>query len=103
MKRLSVIWGLVLALSSCESFTDYCEQAIDCSDGNELDVDACIATAEAESERASLYGCSEFFENYRTCLEEESKCEAGNFYTPSNRCEKEQREFNSCMSDSLPV
>jgi hypothetical protein len=50
-----------------------------------------------------LYGCSDYFESYQTCLEEESKCEAGNFYTPSNRCEKEQREFNSCMSDSLPV
>ena len=52
-----------------------------------------------EADRASLYGCSDYFDNLSVCLEEESECESNDIFTAEDRCSDEQREYGSCMSD----
>ena len=93
---------MMFALASCESFTQFCEDWVDCIDGNEKDTDACVVSQEALSERASLYGCSEFFELHQECLEAESKCLNGNTFTAENRCEDEAREYSNCINIDSP-
>jgi hypothetical protein len=101
---MKFLWmtAVLLAVGGCDSFGDYCEAAANCVGGNEKDIDACVVTIEADEERADLYGCDEWFGNYRECLEEESNCENDN-YTPEERCNDESRELSSCLSDSLPI
>ncbi len=101
MALMAACGASMLSLAgACDSFDDYCQALMDCADGNEADVERCVVQAEAEADRASLYGCSEYFDNYRVCLEEESECVNNDVFTPEDRCRDEEREFGSCMSDA---
>jgi hypothetical protein len=100
----TLVMGVLVAFAmssagACDSYGDYCEALMDCVDGNDADIDACIVQNEAAADRASLYGCDEWFDNLQVCLEEESECVSNDIYTPENRCNDEAREFSSCMSD----
>lgn len=90
---------MLSSTGACDSFTDYCEALMDCLDGNEADVDRCVVEVDAQADRASLYGCSDYFDTLQVCLEEESECESNDFFTAGDRCSDEAREFGSCMSD----
>ena len=90
---------MITSAGACDNFGQFCEDFIDCIDGNEADVDACIEVQEAEEERASLYGCGEWFDNRQDCYNEEARCEGQDTFTAENRCRDEERDYNSCMSD----
>ncbi len=101
--------GLVLGLTAaalsaeaCQSFDTYCEELADCEDGNDADIDACIIRQETEADRASLYGCTEWFDLFVECAESNAKCRNDRYGLVDDDCEDEQREYSSCMGDSLP-
>jgi hypothetical protein len=91
-----------LSLDACLSFDTYCEERTDCLDGNDADVDACVVSEEAEEDRASLYGCTDEFEVFVECREQESTCENDQYVLLNNDCDDESREYSSCMGDNLP-
>lgn len=88
---------LVTATGCGRSFDVYCEEQVDCLDGNTEDTDACIRREEAEEERASLFGCSEEYDEYQDCVEKEATCENDNFFVPANECEDEGRAYGNCV------
>lgn len=101
--------GLVVCLSAaglsaeaCISFDTYCEEKNDCEDGNDADIDACVVASEAEADRASLYGCTEWFEIFAECREADSRCTNDVYGLFDNDCDDEAREYGSCMGDNLP-
>ena len=98
-----VLLAAVLSASGCDDFSAYCEEYVDCIDGNDADVEACEINTGAAADRASLYGCSDYFDSYQACLQEESKCEGSDNFTTEGRCDDESNEYSSCMSDSLPI
>jgi hypothetical protein len=89
---------LVFAMGSCKGFKGYCQDKMDCVNGNDADVDACVVQAESEQDRASLYGCSKWFNALRDCVETESDCD-NDVYTYKDYCQDEERDYGSCMSD----
>jgi hypothetical protein len=95
----AAVFGLAFMMGSCRSFTAYCEEATDCAEGNDADKDACVVTAETEQDRASLYGCSKWFNAYADCLQSNADCENGYYGISGNDCEDEARDYGSCMSD----
>ena len=101
--------GLLLGLvylgvvaQSCLSFDAYCDEVVDCEDGNEADMEACVVANEAAEDRASLYGCTDEFEIFFECLEAEAKCEDDRYTLTGNDCDDESREYQSCLGDNLP-
>jgi hypothetical protein len=102
---LGLVFGFLavgLTAEGCGSFQTICEEAIDCENGNDADVDACVVTLDAEEERASLYGCTEWYDLYAECREKDSQCQMNRFGLFNNDCDDEARDFSSCMGDNLP-
>jgi len=89
---------LITATGCGRSFDAYCEEQVDCLDGNTEDTNACIRREEATEDEASLYGCSEEYNTYQDCVEDESDCENDNFFVPPNECEDEAREYGNCIN-----
>jgi hypothetical protein len=90
---------LVPLATSCQSFADYCAEQNDCHDGNDRDLEHCEDSQSVESDRASLYGCSDEFDALFECTEAEAECENDNYGVFDDSCEDEQRDYGSCMSD----
>ncbi|MEM1034344.1 MAG: hypothetical protein AAGN82_28670 [Myxococcota bacterium] len=84
------------------NFGDFCEERVDCQDGNDADREACEVENGAEEERASLFGCAAEFDLFAACAEEESSCE-NDVYTFEDDCEDEARDYSNCMSDGAPA
>jgi len=92
---------LAFAAAGCESFSDYCEAKMDCLGGNEADVEDCEIDLEYDSDKASVWGCDEYFETMVECLEERSQCDSEidpPAYT-SDDCEAELSDNASCLND----
>jgi hypothetical protein len=116
MKRLTglVSWTLLLMLglgvsftgSSCHSFGDYCTEAMDCQDGNDADIEACVESREGACDLATLYGCEDEFNAAEECELEESDCNNDVYTTVDSggdNCEEEHEDLSDCMSDSSPL
>ncbi|MCC6522756.1 MAG: hypothetical protein IT373_08860 [Polyangiaceae bacterium] len=106
--KTTIIGGVLLALGlllpiGCKTYGDFCEARMDCEVGNDADVDACLVEIETDEERADIYGCSEWFDDYIACREAQSTCEAGNHYSTGNRCEREDEHYQACLRDGLDL
>lgn len=98
---LGIVGALVLTLAAvgCNRFGDFCAAATDCEDGNEADADACRIQVEAEQDRASLYGCDQWFDEYWQCYEDRATCRNGNYGLDVDDCANEDERYSSCMSE----
>lgn len=92
-----------LTAEACLSFDTFCEERVDCEDGNEKDVEACIVSEEADLEVADLYGCTDEFELFAECREKDATCVNDNYILENNDCDDERIEYQSCIGDDLPV
>jgi hypothetical protein len=89
--------GLLCGLVACDRFGDICQKAMDCQGGNELDVDACVAQAEAGAEEASLWDCDEWYDAAFDCTEQYAECQNGHFGVLNDRCLAEQEDYDACL------
>ncbi len=104
MSRLSQTLGLAaLFLAStvlgCAPYAGLCEAEMDCRDGNDADIDACIIGYETREERASIYGCEDRWDDYLFCLEDSFRCDGGNNWTTRDNCDNERSSYNNCVDD----
>jgi hypothetical protein len=93
----------LLLAAACNPYSDYCEQAVDCLDGNDLDIDACEASLGGYSDTASAYECSDDFDAYFECLNDRSSCKSTNgtdYWTDDGDCNDESDDLAHCMSDA---
>jgi hypothetical protein len=95
---LTAFLGLAAA-GSCTSYHDYCEEKSNCEVGNDEDVEACEVEREHSADRASLYGCSEYYDAYQECLELESVCINSVYTLEATDCNDQGQDLGSCMSD----
>lgn len=90
--------ALLLAAGCGGGYGAYCEAQMDCRDGNDADIEACIIEMERQEEIAAIYGCDEDWEDLSLCLEEESRCE-GNTYAPRGAdCAGEGTDWLQCIN-----
>ncbi len=100
-------WPILLmaGLSSaqaCLSFDTYCQEKVDCQDGNEKDVEACVVAEEAGADIADLYGCTDELELFAECREKDATCVSDQYILENNDCNDERDEYSSCLGDNLP-
>ena len=89
--------GLMCGLLACNPYGDYCKAAMDCEGGNDKDVDACVAQAEAAADDASLWDCDEWYDAAFECTEAEASCENGDYGVHDDSCQSEQEDYGACM------
>lgn len=77
-------WGVV----GCgPDFRAICEGEMACRGGNDLDVDACVASREADADLADDLGCGSEYDDYYNCIEPFLQC-------------NEQQTGQTCMTDN---
>jgi hypothetical protein len=90
-------FALVLAASTgCSGFSSFCADAMDCEGGNDADTEACEIELDAAEEKAAIENCTEEFDAYFTCVEENSDCEDDN-WTSDDKCEDEAEDLGDCL------
>lgn len=84
------------AAGSCQSYSDYCTEKMDCEGGNDADIQACEVDMAAKADEASLYGCSEWWGVYFECLAQNADCDHDNYGLAGDDCEEESADYHSC-------
>ncbi|MEM9696800.1 MAG: hypothetical protein AAGA56_29965 [Myxococcota bacterium] len=97
--RLLASAMLLSALGCGRDFRAVCEEQVDCADGNELDVEACIVEQESQQERADIFGCSEWYDLRQDCFEERADCNNGAYGLEGDDCEDENQDLASCFNE----
>jgi hypothetical protein len=103
MKKLPRTLGLAIkiliacTLGACAPYSSMCAAEMDCRDGNDADVEACIIGLEAEEERADLHGCIDFYDDYVFCVSEEAHCENSDVWTTDGDCNNEWDNYRDCV------
>ena len=95
----AAVIGMSAFIGACRNFGDYCQEATDCADGNELDQDACEIGLEFDADRADDEGCGEYFDAFFACVEENSSCDNDNYAPDADDCENESEDYNNCRGD----
>ena len=83
-------------------YTQYCEEYIDCLDGNKEDERACVIDFNESERIAKVYGCKDDFNDYMGCMKEEADCESmgrTDYWTADDDCEDEYEDYLDCLSD----
>lgn len=102
MRLLKVKLGaLALVLASgvvgCGStYATYCEEAMDCMGGNDADIEACEISYEAQEDVAGVYDCDAEWEEFFTCIEEDSDCD-NDVYVADLDCLDALEDVNDCV------
>lgn len=90
----------VLVATSCTPFADYCAEQTECQGGNDKDEEACVAQQEHAEERASIWDCSDAFDDLNACNESQSSCEdvggAMTFHA-TTPCATENQAYADCL------
>lgn len=95
---LGVAASLVLSLASCGGLhDDLCERAAACGGGGDLEIEACVAELDRRDELATIYGCSDGWDDYTACLDERGYCdEDGDL----SGCDELERSYHDCVERS---
>jgi hypothetical protein len=86
--------GLLLLTACGNSYGDRCAAAIQCSGGNDRDVDACIAKADGAENVAAAYDCSDAYFKLVDCVDNTSTCRDKHF---ENNCKDQSDALNTCV------
>jgi hypothetical protein len=92
---LSYVLAAVMC-AACGGYGSYCDEVMNCMGGNDADLEACEINLDASEEVASIENCSEEFDAWFTCLEEESECRDEN-WTAEERCDDENEKLQGCL------
>jgi hypothetical protein len=85
--------GLLLLTACGSSYGDRCAAAIQCSGGNDRDVDACVALVSAAEEVAAAYDCSDAYFKHADCIDNTSTCRDKHF---ESNCKAESDALKTC-------
>lgn len=88
--RLGWMGIMISALGIVGCGPDYqaiCEAEAACEGGNELDIDACVATSKIEADYIDDIGCSDEYDAYFACVESFLQC-------------REEQTGQTCMADA---
>ena len=97
---------LPLFLTSCgfifSEYGQYCEDYVDCIDGNEDDEKACQIQLDADKKEARVYGCDNDFEDYMECMKEDAECRSDggyDYWSAGDECLDEADDYYDCIYD----
>jgi len=97
---------MAVVLSGCgtlfSQFKEYCEDRVDCADGNSDDEDACMLNIHNDRRVARVYGCEDDYMDYMACMKEDADCESYgryDYWTAEGACEDDFEDYVDCMSD----
>jgi hypothetical protein len=85
-----------LPLGCGSSYSQYCQDVMDCRNGNEKDVEACTIGADAEEDIASLEGCDSQYADFADCREEEGRCRDNNMWDEKS-CDAQRQRWQDCI------
>ena len=95
MRRAMTVVGLV-AVVGCgtlfSGFKEYCQEAVDCLDGNNEDEKACMVHIDNEKRLARVYGCQDYHTDYLVCMKDNAGCEdyyGQDYWTDGGDCNDE--------------
>jgi hypothetical protein len=83
-------------------FKEYCEERVDCIDGNEDDEQACVVGIDNDRRMARVYGCEDDYMDFMECMKEDADCESSgryDYWTAEGDCEDDYEDYVDCMSD----
>lgn len=83
-------------------FKEYCEERVDCMDGNSDDEEACMLNIHNDRRIARVYGCEDDYMEYMECMKEDADCESYgryDYWTADGDCEDDYEDYVDCMSD----
>ena len=98
--RKSVVLVLSVAAASLvtgcgSSYSQICQDTMDCENGNDKDVEACEIQADAEEDIASLEGCDQQWQDLVDCVEQSGRCTDHHWDT--TRCDAESDRYGECI------
>lgn len=91
--RMTASLGLLLLTACGSSYGDRCAAQIQCSGGNDRDVDACVATLNGAEQVAAAYDCSDAYFKYTDCVDKTSTCDNKHY---KNGCDGEAVALKTC-------
>jgi hypothetical protein len=92
--------ALLTSSTGCgASIGSFCEEAVFCEGGNDLDEEACNISLEAEAETADLKNCGAEFDAYLDCITETSRCNDGRYGPNDGNCSVEAEQLEDCAKD----
>ena len=84
-----------LALGGCGSkWKTYCEDQAQCIGGNDMDIDACMVSHDADRDVAAAYDCADAYDKYQECKEKTGSCKDKSYTTD---CKVEDGAVESCV------
>ncbi len=99
---LGIVVGLVGCGSLLSGYNQYCEEYVDCLDGNDEDEQVCVLELQESERIAKVYGCKDDFADYMDCMKEEADCESAgssDYWTAEDGCEDEHDDYMDCLLD----
>lgn len=93
LNKLTVALGLILLTGCGSAYGDRCDAAVQCSGGNDKDVDACVATLNGSEQVAAAYDCSDAYFKYADCVDRTGTCDNKHYRTT---CEGEAAALATC-------
>jgi hypothetical protein len=103
---MRVALSLAVLLLGCgtlfSGFKEYCEEAVDCADGNSDDEEACMLNIHNDRRVARVYGCEDDYMDYMECMKEDADCESSgryDYWTADGDCADDYEDYVDCMSD----
>jgi len=91
--KLTAALGLTLLTACGSSYGDRCDTAVQCSGGNDKDVDACIAALNGAQDVAAAYDCQDAYFKHSDCVDRSGTCNDKRFETS---CKDEADALNKC-------
>jgi hypothetical protein len=85
--------GLTLLTACGSSYGERCDMAVQCSGGNDRDVDACVVVADANEEVAAAYDCLDAYFKLDDCIESSGVCTDKRFET---NCKDQGEALKKC-------
>ena len=104
MKRLprtlgsAIIFLIACTVGGCAPYSSMCADEMDCRDGNDADIDACIIGYESSEELGDLHGCGDFWNRCIDCRYEQAHCENSDVWTDDGDCSDEWNDYNDCVN-----
>jgi hypothetical protein len=85
------------ALGGCAPYSALCVDEMECRDGNDSDIDACVVQYETQEEIAGIYGCDDLWDRYLDCAVQEFRCNNGDNWTTEGDCSDQWSDYNDCV------
>jgi hypothetical protein len=96
-----LLLGILALVGACGGGAgDYCQKVQECEGGNEMDLEACDLSAQADADLAELHNCSSEYEAFFACTEENAHCNNKKYQVDVvATCQQVSEAYNNCVKD----